>query len=62
MNEIKEFLKNVTWNRENGKLYFSATLEQYNEYEKLTGGDFSDDWCQLSQEVKNSLIEEFNSI
>lgn len=62
MNEIREFLKNVTWNRENGRLYFSATLDQYTKYEHLTGADFSDDWCQLSQEVKNSLIKEFNNI
>lgn len=62
MNEIKEFLKNVTWNREGGRLFFSATLEQFNKYEKLTGGDFSDDWCKLSTEERTALIEEFNNI
>lgn len=62
MNEIKEFLKNATWNRENGRLYFSATMEQYTKYEHLTGADFSDDWCNLTEEERKSLIEEFNNI
>lgn len=62
MNEIKEFLKNATWSREQGKLFFSATMEQYTKYEQLTGGDFSDDWCNLTKEVRESLIEEFNNI
>lgn len=62
MEEIRKFLNKVTWNKEDGFVYFSATLDHYTTYKKITNRDFHDDWMSLTVQDRDALIQEFAKI